>query len=269
MNDDDRFLATVVTALAALPRVEAVALGGSRSTGTARENSDWDFSIYYRGDFAPDDLRAIGWPGSATEVGGWGGGVFNGGGRFTIDGREMDIHYRDLAVIERELVRADAGEVHIEPLMFYLAGIPTYLVLAELAINRTLHGDLPRPQYPPVLRESAAATWSERAELELDYARKGHAPRGDVLRCLGSIALAATQYAHAILATRGRWVTNEKGMLAAAGLSGVDGVVAAARNDESSLVAAVDAAQRICRAALIDGGSGVENTADHRRSTES
>jgi hypothetical protein len=57
----------------------STALGGSRAEGTSRPDSDWDFSLYYRGQFEPQALRDVGWPGAVSEIGGWGGGVFNGG----------------------------------------------------------------------------------------------------------------------------------------------------------------------------------------------
>jgi hypothetical protein len=43
--------------------------------------------------------------------------------------------------------------------MFHLAGIPSYIVLAELAMHRVLSGELPRPDYPAVLRERASQAW--------------------------------------------------------------------------------------------------------------
>ena len=64
-----------------------------------RPDSDWDFSVYYRGRFEPQSLRDIGWPGEVSEIGGWGGGVFNGGAWLEIDGRRSDVHYRDLDVV--------------------------------------------------------------------------------------------------------------------------------------------------------------------------
>jgi hypothetical protein len=39
--------------------------------------------------------------------------------------------------------------------MFHLAGIPSYLVLAELAMSHVLRGKLPTPDYPAALRERA------------------------------------------------------------------------------------------------------------------
>jgi predicted nucleotidyltransferase len=151
--DDDSFLRYVDEHLGGLPGVKAVTLGGSRAEGTHRPDSDWDFSIYYRGAFDPQALRDIGWPGEVSEVGGWSPGVFNGGAWLEIDGRPADVHYRDLDTIDREIAASSEGRFRVEPLMFHLAGIPSYLVLAELAGNRVLSGELPRPDYPAALRE--------------------------------------------------------------------------------------------------------------------
>ena len=96
--DDDAFPAYVADRLAGLPAVRAVTLGGSRAEGTHRPDSDWDFSVYYRGRFDPQQLRDIGWPGEVSEVGGWSKGVFNGGAWLEVDGRRTDVHYRDLDV---------------------------------------------------------------------------------------------------------------------------------------------------------------------------
>ena len=68
---DEAFCAEAAEALARLPDVRAVALGGSRAAGTARPDSDWDFAVYYRGTggpaggvpFDPGSLRTLGWPG--------------------------------------------------------------------------------------------------------------------------------------------------------------------------------------------------------------
>ncbi len=54
---DDLFLDHVADRLAALPGVEAVALGGTRAQGTHTADSDWDTAVYYRGP-AFDPARA-------------------------------------------------------------------------------------------------------------------------------------------------------------------------------------------------------------------
>ncbi|AXE85153.1 nucleotidyltransferase domain-containing protein [Streptomyces sp. Go-475] len=247
------FLDTTADRLAALPTVRAVTLGGSRAQGTERPDSDWDLAVYYRGAFDPDDLRAVGWEGEVSELGAWGGGVFNGGAWLTIDGRRVDVHYRDLDVVEHEWAEAEQGRFRVEPLMFHLAGIPTYLLVAELAVNKVLRGALRRPTtYPPALRETAPPHWHGMATATLAYAKAGHAPRGSVTQVAGAIALAGTQTAHAVLAARGEWVTNEKGLVARAGLGEVDALVASLTARPEALVRAVSDAEALLRAA----GSG-------------
>lgn len=190
MTDDDTFLEHVADQLSGLPAVQAVALGGSRASGTPGADSDWDFAVYYRGEFNPEDLRALGWPGEVSEIGAWGGGVFNGGAWLQVDSRPVDVHYRDLDVVTHQLAEARAGRFHREPLMFHLAGIPSYLVVAELALNRTLRGNLPRPDFPDALREAAPPVWRDDAALTLAYAEKAHAARGHVTEVIGAVATA-------------------------------------------------------------------------------
>ena len=82
-DDDDAFCDYVGGRLADLPGVQAVTLGGSRAAGNHRPDSDWDFAVYYRGAFTPGSIRSLGWPGEVCQIGGWGGGVFNGGAWLT------------------------------------------------------------------------------------------------------------------------------------------------------------------------------------------
>jgi len=250
-STDETFLARTADMLAALPGVRAVTLGGSRAQGTARPGSDWDLAIHYRGTFDPQHLRDVGWQGEVSAVGGWGGGVFNGGAWLRVDGRAVDVHYRDLDVVERETARAGRGEFDVEPLMFHLAGIPTYLVVAELALGRVLRGDVPHVEgYPAALRRTAPLVWRDRADATLGYAERAHAQRGAATACLGLMAVAAHGYAHAVLAARGTWTTNDKHLLTAAGLDGLDDLLASAHPDPASLVATLGEVRRRAHAAL-------------------
>ncbi|MER6269886.1 nucleotidyltransferase domain-containing protein [Streptomyces sp900105755] len=242
--DDQTFLTATTARLAALPTVRAVALGGSRAQGTHRPDSDWDLAVYYRGAFDPADLRAIGWEGEVSEVGGWGGGVFNGGAWLTVDGRRVDVHYRDLDVVEHELAEAEEGRFRVEPLLFHLAGIPSYLVVAELAVNRVLSGTLPRPvAYPEPLRATAPGRWRGTARATLGYAKANHAPHRRLTEVAGAVATAALQAGHAVLAARGEWVTNEKRLLERAGLREVDDILGGLRAESGELFRAVAEAE--------------------------
>lgn len=248
--EEHRFAEHVTEHLVQLSGVTAVSLGGSRATGAHTTDSDWDFAIYYRHRFDPAELRAIGWPGEVSGIGEWGGGVFNGGAWLSIDGRKVDIHYRDLDDVEFRLAEAEKGRFDIERLMFHLAGVPTYLVVAELALNEVLHGDLPTPDYPDALRENAPHQWWAQARLTLEYARTAHAERGHLADTAGAIAVAATQTAHAVLAARSTWVTNEKRILDDAGLRGIEDTLTGLDTDPATLTAAADAATRLLENAV-------------------
>ncbi|MFD3687257.1 nucleotidyltransferase family protein [Nocardiopsis sp. NPDC058631] len=244
-SDDERFLAATADRLAALPAVRAVTLVGSRARGSHRPGSDWDLAVYHRGGFAPQDLRDAGWAGDVAETGGRGGGVVGGGIRLRIDGRTVHVHHRDLDVVEHELAEARQGRFRVEPLMFHLVGIPTYLVVAELAIGRVLVGDLPRPDYPEALRRSAPPVWRGLASATLAYAERHHAPHGRVAQTAGLVAQAASHTAHAVLAGRGEWVTDDAELLSRAGLEEVDLVVAGMTADPQDLVSGVAEVGRI------------------------
>ncbi|MFE0047939.1 nucleotidyltransferase domain-containing protein [Streptomyces albireticuli] len=245
MTDDDLFLDRVADRLAALPAVRAVALGGSRAQGTHSPGSDWDLAVYYRGGFRPSDLRDIGWEGEVSGIGDWGGGVFNGGARLTVDGRAVDVHYRDLDAVGHELAEARRGRFRWEPLMFHLAGVPSYLPVAELAVNRVLRGSLPRPAYPRALREAAPPVWRDRAVMTLGYAEGAYVRHGRATEVAGALAIAAAQTAHAVLAARGEWITNEKRLLERAGLRTVDAIVAGLRPEPEALARAVTEAEEL------------------------
>ena len=216
--DDKDFVGWFCSQVAGFPGVRAVTLGGSRGRGTADASSDWDFALYYRGRFDTDALREAGWDGQVFEPGEWGGGVMNGGAWLQIDGRKVDLHYRDLDEVEHWWSEAEEGRFQKQMLLFYLAGVPTYVVLGELAVNSVLIGDLPRPAYPDLLRQEAERRWNTDALLSLTYAEATLAQRGDLVVASGNLARALIEAAHARLAASGEWVINEKGIVRQAGL---------------------------------------------------
>ncbi|WP_397545506.1 hypothetical protein [Saccharopolyspora gloriosae] len=162
------------------------------------------------------------------------------------------MHYRDLDVVERELAEARAGRFHWEPLAFHLAGIPSYLVVAELAGNQVLSGSLPSPEFPDALRRSAPAVWAGQAVLSLAYATSAHGARGRVTQCAGLLAQAACQVGHAVLAARGEWVTNEKRLLQRAGLRDVDDLLAELKPGTEQLVVTAGAVRSRLERALAE-----------------
>jgi hypothetical protein len=174
-----------------------------------------------------------------------------------VDGRAVDIHYRDLDVLEAVHAEALAGRFTIERLLYHQAGLPSTILLAELGVNRALRGEVPRWEYPPALRASAPGIWWEQAALTLHYAREGHARRGRVAQCAGLLSEAACMTAHAVLAHRGEWTTNEKQLLTRAGLRGVDAVVAGLGVEPADLLRGVDAVAALLRDAVRREGIAV------------
>jgi hypothetical protein len=61
----------------------------------------------------------------------------------------------------------------------YVAGIATYVLAGELAVNEVLEGELPKPLFPDLLRETAPAWWNQLAGGAIQLARL-HLERGDV-----------------------------------------------------------------------------------------
>jgi hypothetical protein len=65
----------------------------------------------------------------------------------------------------------------------------------------------------------------ERARRTLGYARNAYADGGRLTELAGALAVSAAMAAHAVLAARGEWVTNEKRILDRAGLRGMDHLI--------------------------------------------
>jgi len=218
-------VARVAGALAELPGVAAVVLGGSRADGTERPGSDWDLGLYYRAGFDPAAVGRLGHPGHVSALGEW-GPIVDGGAWLTVAGVAVDVLFRDLDRVGRWVADAREGRFEILSQNGYLAGAPTYLPVGELALCRPLAGEpLPRPDFPDRLAATAPARWEGRAAVSLMFAAT-HARAGDVVACAGMLAEATLCAAHARLAARRAWVRNEKRLVARAGLDAVGPLLA-------------------------------------------
>jgi predicted nucleotidyltransferase len=220
---------------AEVPGVVAVTLGGSRARGEARPESDWDFGLYYRGTLDTNAIRAFGFEGDVFEPWDW-GRIPNGGAWLTIDGEAVDLIYRDLDVVEHWSREAERGHFEIWREVGHTAGVPTYTLTGELALNQTLAGALPHPLFPAALRESAPPKWLNLASGALKFAGH-HARNNDPVPQQANLAVALLQLAHAKCAKQGVWVLNEKRLITRAGLNDVplsnDEVEAAVENEGS------------------------------------
>jgi predicted nucleotidyltransferase len=207
-------LLEVASRLATIPNVVAVVLGGSRAAGMHRPESDWDFGIYYDGTLDPADVRALGYEGEVFAPGGW-SRLMDGGAWFVIDGVKVDVIYREVEAIAHWIAEANDGRFQVELLGGYLAGFDTTVLVGEVALCKVLHGELPFsvPSYPDALRRAAPDAWRARRDFSLMYAGM-HDERNDDVMASAMRARAAVEEAHAVMAERGEWVLNEKGLLA-------------------------------------------------------
>jgi hypothetical protein len=223
--------------LAAIPGVVAVTLGGSRATNTAVEGSDWDFGLYYRDRLDPADIVALGWPGRVFAPGEW-GQIVNGGAWLTVDGTKVDLIYRDLDEVLRWTAAAEDGKFEIRREVGYVAGIATYVPVGELALGRVLAGELPRPQFPPKLRQTAPRAWFRLAAGALHFAEV-HAGRQDRVACMANLGQAVLATAQGRLAAAGKWALNEKRIIERAGLHAVQDRLGPPERDLGTVVSDV------------------------------
>ena len=206
-------------ALVAIPNVVCVVLGGSRAAGTHRPDSDWDLGLYYEGSLDADHLRALGHAGQVFGTGEW-SPLMDGGAWFEIDGTKVDVIYREVGAVRHWIAEAEAGRFRVELLGGFLAGFDTTVLVGEVALCAPLRGTMPFTVdgYPDALRQSAPAAWRARRDFSLVYVEQ-HAARGDDVMVQAMSARAAIEEAHAVMAERGEWVLNEKGLLARVGSS--------------------------------------------------
>jgi hypothetical protein len=232
-------VAELARVLTALPGAVAVALGGSRALGVGDARSDWDFGLYYRGTI---DLAALAAWGTVHPPGSW-GRLLNGGAFLRCGAEKVDVSLRDLDVVEHWTRRAGQGEFEVDHMLGFVAGLPTYLPAAELASCRVLWGSLPAAPFPAKLAAAAPPSWRLFRSFSLDYARF-HAWRGNFIGATGQAARALLEEANAVLCESSRWVCNEKRLIEAAGLTGLQSLFAEIPSEPAGLVRWVDLVAR-------------------------
>lgn len=206
--------------------VRAVALGGSRARGTAAPGSDTDLGLYVDEDTDLDGLRVL-----AREVGGpaaqltgrgrW-GPVVDGGGWLRIDGDPVDWLYRDVVRVADSVADARAGRISWTHQTGHPLGVPSVAYAAEVALgvpladpNGLLAGA--RAALDPYPAALTAAFLAELAVADFVLGALGKpAARGDIGFVAGTLHRVVGLCAHAVCARAGRWVTNDKGLVAEA-----------------------------------------------------
>jgi hypothetical protein len=194
-----RLLEEIASALAKVPNVEAVALGGSHARGTHRPDSDLDIGIYYResAPFAVGDIRAVAKAYSAagtttvTDFYDWGPFV-NGGAWIDNAICKVDFLYRNLDQLERLVAATEQGEWSHSYDQQPPFGFRSVTILGEIHIAKPLHdpknalaGLKARvATYPPALKARIVQDMLWLAEFSFIHARS-YAETGDVPNTVG------------------------------------------------------------------------------------
>lgn len=224
----------IADALAGIPGVEAVVLGGSRATGTAGAGSDLDVGVYYRRESLDwdrlnaaaqaldDDHRSE----LVCREGGWGPWV-NCGGWLIVEGVHTDWILRDLDRVARVLDETDRGEISSN----YQTGHPHAFVnvmyRGELASCRPLWTEAGRfaalkaraEVYPEPMRRALLGNFGFEMDFSAELARKG-VMIGDLSYAYGHLYRAVSCMNQVIFALNRAWCLNEK--KAAARIEGLE-----------------------------------------------
>jgi len=211
--------------LARVEGVLALALGGSRARGRAREGSDVDIGVLYSegAPFALEAMRELAarWndaPGPVVsgfyEWGPW----VNGGAWLVARGERVDLLYRSVEHLERALADGEAGRHSVhhgqQPPFGYWSGT----ALGELAICVPLRDPGGRlaalkarlASYPEALRRAVVSDglWS------VEFGLRAFAPKfvaaGDVYGAAGCLARFAHQLVLVLFALNRRWLVSDK-----------------------------------------------------------
>lgn len=227
--EQNALIAELTSALARIPGVKAVVLGGSHARNRARPDSDIDIGLYYRRlqPFAISAIRDLAvqhndTPGPVVSgFGEWGRWV-DGGAWLTVGGQRVDFLYRQIELIEHTLSEALAGRFEVDfaqqpPFGFYGA-----TVLGEVAIAKALHDPAGLvagfkakvTPMPGALRRAVVqqCLWS------VDFGLRAFAPKyvsaGNVYGAVGCFTRFANALVQALFALNGMYLLSDKTALA-------------------------------------------------------
>jgi predicted nucleotidyltransferase len=263
--------ARVAARLRKIDGLEAVALGGSWSRGTARADSDIDLGLAYGGDRpfsiaelaeAARELDDRHLDGLVTRIGEWGPGV-NGGGWLLIEGNHVDFLYRDLKRVREVVERCVAGEPDAVYQLGHPMGFQNQIYVGETHFCRPLFdrdGKLARlktlvAEYPEKLRVALVRKHLFDSAFHIEIAAKP-AARADIMYVSGCLATATGFMTLVLYALNRRFYLNEKGaFLESAGFENrparfhgrAGKILGAIGTDASALAASVDAMREVHR----------------------
>lgn len=224
----DPLLTRLTSALAELPGVAAIVLGGSRARRSGHAASDHDIGLYFRAAVPLDTARLLAAvkeiaddPAAATvtKIGEWGPWIV-GGAWLSVGGQKVDLLYRDAEAVEAVMETCRAGIVSIDYQPGHPHGFCSAIWMGEVAHCRPLHD----PQaliarlksialpYPRPLREALIRRFQWEILFGIENAELAIA-RGEQTHIAGCAYRSLACVAQVVFALNERYLINEKGAL--------------------------------------------------------
>lgn len=230
----DPMLTLLNSVLAEVPGVQAVVLGGSRARGSAHAASDYDIGLYFKTAIPLDTERVLAAAKkvaddpaatTATPVGEWGPWIV-GGAWLSVQGRKVDLLYRNADAVEAVMKSCQAGLVTMDYQPGHPHGFCSAIWMGEIAYCQPLHdpnGLIARLKsialpYPEPLRDALARRFQWEVLFSIENAELA-AARNEQTHVAGCLYRSFACIAQVLFALNERYLINEKGALQeAAGL---------------------------------------------------
>lgn len=221
---EEKIIKNIVEELKGCPFIKGIVLGGSRATGTAAADSDFDIGIYYEEgtiDYVQLNAAAKRLDDASRDnlicrEGEWGPWV-NCGGWLVVDGRPVDLILRNIARVKQVIEKTDAGETAAH----YQTGHPhAYLDVmyrGELASCRILYASDPdferikahAEQYPAPLKSALLNSFLFESGFSCMLAKKGLS-NNDIYCLTGHVFRSVSTLNQVLFALNEQWCLNEK-----------------------------------------------------------
>ena len=224
----DSVLQRLVPALADVPGINAIVLGGSRARGTATENSDYDFGLYYSAAKQLDTDRLleavrnlVDEPGAAevTPVGEWGHWIV-GGAWLSIAGRKVDLLYRSSDAVAQVIHSCRTGLVRMDYQPGHPHGFCSAIWMGEVALCQPVYdprgtiAELKKiaSPYPEALRDAMIRRFQWEILFSIENGEVA-AARDEQTHIAGCTYRALACVGQVLFALNRRYLINEKAAL--------------------------------------------------------
>ncbi|MGL3111756.1 nucleotidyltransferase domain-containing protein [Bradyrhizobium sp. BR 1432] len=230
----DPLLTRLTSAFAGVPGVEAVVLGGSRARGSGHFTSDYDVGLYFKTAIPLDTERLLAAAKdiaddpaatTVTPVGEWGPWIV-GGAWLSVEGRKVDLLYRNADAVEAAMESSRAGVVTMDYQPGHPHGFCSAIWMGEIAYCQPLHDpkglivhlkSIALP-YPQALRRALIRRFQWEVLFSIENAELA-AARDERTHIAGCLYRSLACIAQVLFALNERYLINEKGALQeAAGL---------------------------------------------------